>query len=411
MKAKRSDRVARQGVGIAMSAFEKVNFAFREQHESDYGLDAHVELIENEKPTGQLIGVQLKTGQSYLVERTQSGFVFRSDREHVEYWLNHSLPIVVALCDPDQSIVYWRNVSNESAEETGKGFKIIVPFDQRIDHSSADKLKSLISPIIPLNLYTVFRTDDVSHNLAKRYSIDIVLSGLRTKADISAAIRQATTESVKRKYYRNHIVEGRWGDADADVVWIYVYLSPDDRAMSNWICRSIWIREDLPEDSRPLDFEGENIGGLITVDWSLHYKELGQIAIDNKLRKTDYLQVVLPLIDELENLIQTFKSDLDNLSNSQVSEDEFVSNTVHIRNRIHEIYMLATDMAFPPFECTDMDSKFQEFIALADNMTLYYSENSLANQDENLRIGQVLHYYSLADAELNNLRYEISKVR
>ena len=34
-----------------MSAFEAIGFAFREQHESDYGIDAHVELIEGERAT------------------------------------------------------------------------------------------------------------------------------------------------------------------------------------------------------------------------------------------------------------------------------------------------------------------------------------------------------------------------
>lgn len=394
-----------------MDAFEKIDFAFREQHESDYGVDAHVELIENEKPTGRLLGIQLKTGKSYLAEKTASGCIFRTDSEHFEYWTNHSLPIIIALCDPDKSIVYWNFISNENAEKTGKGLKIVVPFNKRVDINSANELKSLVSPIIPLNLYTIFRTDDVSHNLAKRYSIDIVLSGLRTKAEISAAIRQATAESVKRKYYRNHIVEGRWGDADADVVWIFAYLTPEDRTMSNWICRSIWIREDLPEDSRPITFEGENIGGLITVDWSSHYYELAQIIASKKLTKEEYFRIVLPLIDELEGLIQKFKSLLDELEQNQISENDFVINSRHIRARIHKIYMDVSDMNLSPFECNDVDNKFQELVTLTDSMIMYYDGNYFSVKDKKWRIDQVLYYFSLAQYEMDNLSYEISKVR
>ncbi|MEQ8469207.1 DUF4365 domain-containing protein [Coleofasciculus sp. E1-EBD-02] len=59
MKAKKSNRIERQGIAIAMSAFEKIDYAFREQQENDYGVDAHAELIENEEATGRLLGIQL----------------------------------------------------------------------------------------------------------------------------------------------------------------------------------------------------------------------------------------------------------------------------------------------------------------------------------------------------------------
>jgi hypothetical protein len=262
MKAKKTGRVERQGVAIAMDAFARIDFAFREQGNDDYGIDAHAELIDREKATGQLLGIQIKTGPSYLSEQTDEGYVFRTDNDHIQYWSKHSLPVVIVLCDPDRSVVYWQRISRDTVVETRRGHKVVVPFSQKIDSDSADSLKDLLTPVIPSSRFTVFRTDDVSHAAAKRYSLDIVVNGLTTKAEIASAIRQATTEGVKRKYYRNHIVEGRWGDADADVVRIFLYLSADDRALRHWRCRSLWIREDLAEESRPIGSDGENIGGL-----------------------------------------------------------------------------------------------------------------------------------------------------
>ncbi|MCI5222131.1 MAG: DUF4365 domain-containing protein [Candidatus Electrothrix sp. AR4] len=89
----------RRGVGIATDAFEALDFAFREQFESDYGIDAHAELIQSKQPTGQLLGIQLKSGASYLSERCDTGFVFRTDKDHANYWLNHALPVLICLCD------------------------------------------------------------------------------------------------------------------------------------------------------------------------------------------------------------------------------------------------------------------------------------------------------------------------
>jgi len=394
-----------------MAAFERIDFAFREQRESDYGIDAHAELVEEEMPTGQLLGIQLKTGPSYLSEQTGEGYVFRADREHIEYWSNHSLPVVIALCDPNREVVYWQHVTAETAVETGKGCKIVVPFTQKLDSDSAHRLKDLLMPVIPASRYTVFRTDDVSHGTAKRYSFEIVVNGLTKRAEIAAAVRQATTQGVKRRYYRNHLLEGRWGDADADVVWIFVYLSADDRARRNWVCRSLWIREDLPEESRPIGFDGENIGGLIKVDWKSNYHILAEIADQHTLRKEDYLAQVVPLIDELESLLGVVDTELTRLSVDEIGEEEFISNTKTVRRRIHDICMHSTNLNLAPFECSEMDDELQKFVAHMDIVVLFYSERGRETWSAKDRLAEALQYRDYSRETLNHLRYEQSKVR
>lgn len=412
MKAKKSNRIEREGVGIAMSAFERIDYAFREQQENDYGVDAHAELIENEEATGRLLGIQLKTGHSYLSKEkeTANGYVYRDDVEHIDYWLNHSLPIIIALCNPDTRTIFWQYISQDTVIRAKNNFKIIVPFNQKIEWASREKLKDLLTPIVPKNSYTVFRTKDVSHNKAKRYSLDIVLNGLKTKAEIASAIRQATTESVKRRYYRNDQVKGRWGDADADVVQIFAYLSADDRAKQIWVCRSIWIREDLPDDSRPNGFKGENIGGLITVDWKSNYQELTKVIWENTLSKEEYLKQVYPLIDELENLLIYFDHELTNLRNGQIQESEFIGVTRQTRERINSIDINSTDMKSAPYECSEVASKFREFVALMGNMVLYYSGQGIKEWSPENRIIQEKKYSSDARIKLTHLRYELSKV-
>ncbi|MEQ9235680.1 DUF4365 domain-containing protein [Coleofasciculus sp. E2-BRE-01] len=411
MKAKKSNRIERQGIAIAMSAFEKIDYAFREQQENDYGVDAHAELIENEEATGRLLGIQIKTGLSYLSEPTPSGYVYRCDIEHIEYWINHSLPIMLTLCNPETSTIFWQHISQETVIRTGKQFKIIVPFNQKVEEASREKLENLLTPIVPTNCYTVFRTHDFSDNTAKRYSLDIVLNGLKTKAEIASAIRQATTESVKRRYYRDDRVEGRWGDADADVVWIYAYLSADERAKHIWVCRSIWIREYLPDNSRPDGFKGENIGGLITVDWRSDYQEFAKLIGENTFSKEDYIKQVNPLICELEELLIRFDNELENLIKSKIQEADFIEITQKTRERIDSLDRDSTDMNYAPYECTEVNSQFRQLVALIANMVLYYSEQEIKKWSSETRIRQAKKYSSDARIKLTHLRYELSKVR
>jgi hypothetical protein len=95
-----TDQVADVGVAAVQSAVAgPLKWVFREQNH-DYGIDAHVEVVEDEVVSGRLLAVQIKSGPSWFDEPYDAGWWFRPDREHVEYWLNHSLPVAVILHDP-----------------------------------------------------------------------------------------------------------------------------------------------------------------------------------------------------------------------------------------------------------------------------------------------------------------------
>lgn len=411
MKAQNTDRTERMGVGIATTAFESLGFAFREQLASDYGIDALAELIDSEHPTGQLLGLQLKSGSSYFSECEKDGYVFRTDKKHVDYWEDHVLPVLICLCDVDAGIVYWQVVDNETVISTGKGYRIDVPRNQIIDASSKDALGNLLTPIVPANLYTIFKTDDMSHGLAKRYSFKVVLNGQLNKAEVAAIVRQVTNEGQGRRYHRNHIVEGTWGDSDAHVVWTFIYPSAEDYGRNNHICRSSWIHKDLDPKFRPLGMDGENVGDDIIVEWSTHYDFLAEHASTNTLSKEDYFAKVIPLIEELKALLTMIGDGLLDLTEEKVCEDAFLTSTETARTRIDEIYHEITDSGLAPFECDEMDIKLQSFLASMHNLWLFYSDRDQSVWDARGRLNQALQTRLRAQEGLQHLEYELSKVR
>ena len=177
--------IERKGVGIAIDLFESIEFAFREQKESDYGIDAHAELIISDKPTGQLLGIQLKSGPSYFKEIEKNDFIFRTNSDHFEYWKKHVLPVIICLCDINKRIIYWQAVTSETTSSTGKGYKIKVPNHQMIEKTNIIKLTELLTPIVSADRYTIFRTDDTSLGVSERYSFKAVINGNATKAEIA----------------------------------------------------------------------------------------------------------------------------------------------------------------------------------------------------------------------------------
>ena len=135
-----TERAGLHTVGLVVE--KDLGWIFRDQPQADFGIDAQIEIVDGSRATGQLVAVQIKAGSSYFSEENDSGFVYRGEKRHLEYWLNHSLPVVVALVDPGAN-VYWQAVTTHAVQETARGWKMTVPREQVLGASSRDALLSI----------------------------------------------------------------------------------------------------------------------------------------------------------------------------------------------------------------------------------------------------------------------------
>jgi len=78
-------------------------------------------------PTGRLIGVQIKSGKSYFKESQDDHIIFRGSSRHLEYWLNHSIPVIIVIYDQVSDIAYWQQVDKTTIILTAKSFKLKIP--------------------------------------------------------------------------------------------------------------------------------------------------------------------------------------------------------------------------------------------------------------------------------------------
>ena len=390
----------------------RLGFAFREQNQRDFGIDAHSELIdESGQATGRLLGMQVKTGSSYFWEQSEDGFIFRTDREHVEYWLSHSLPVLICLCDVDTNVVYWQAVNTETAVSTGKRYKFNVPRSQKVDYLSAPVFHDILTPITSPSRYTIFREEDQSHGAAKRYSCKAVLNGTLSKVEIAAVVRQLTNNIAKRRYHSNHFVEARWGDSDAHVVWTFIYPSAEDYARQNFICRSLWISDSLPENFRPSELKGENVGDNIIAEWHSNYFPLKELGASFVVTKVEYFSRIIPLVRKLESLLTMMETRLLSLSRNELREEAFLQDSENTRSRIRGIYDEIGNLPDAPFECKDVDHKLLEVAACSDNIVTLFSVKGMQTWNKRSRLQQSLEYVSDSRRALEHLKYEMEKIR
>jgi uncharacterized protein DUF4365/TPR-GreAB-C-PIN type conflict system protein len=174
-----TDLMGERGVNAFSGAALELGWIVRRQHESDQGIDAEIERVifkerkkgpPRELATGRLIAVQIKGGKSWFRSPTKTGgwwFSF-SERER-NLWLNHALPVIVALYHPEHRQVYWQRISPATTTKAKTRYRVEVPANQTvngandawIEIASGDEQRALsrfelsiqgVSPLIAKNL-------------------------------------------------------------------------------------------------------------------------------------------------------------------------------------------------------------------------------------------------------------------
>lgn len=130
MSARKADRIGNAGVAIVDEIINSVfDWIFRRQDVAgtDHGIDAQIEIVDDAgTPTGHLLAAQIKTEKKYFRSASRDAFVFYGKLRHLEYWLDHSLPVLVILVDKQSRTAYWQFV-REPLKRTKKGWKLLVP--------------------------------------------------------------------------------------------------------------------------------------------------------------------------------------------------------------------------------------------------------------------------------------------
>ena len=131
--------------GILKAAFSMMGWAYREQPVQDVGIDAQVEIADREgNALGKLLAVQVKAGTSFFAEEDGDAWVFRTDAHHRDYWVGHSLPVVVALVDLEREVAYFERLDGSTLLSTGKGYKALVPKANVLEPEAAVRLAEFV---------------------------------------------------------------------------------------------------------------------------------------------------------------------------------------------------------------------------------------------------------------------------
>lgn len=110
-KRKRNAQQERAGILAVEQACNGLDLIWRSILEEDVGVDGTIEIALGEFPTGKIVGVQVKSGMSYVRSETEADFRFYPDKDDLAYWCELSIPLFLLVHHPNDGRVYWTDVS------------------------------------------------------------------------------------------------------------------------------------------------------------------------------------------------------------------------------------------------------------------------------------------------------------
>lgn len=200
---------------IGVSAIESIvarelKWIFREQMIADMGIDAHLELVEDGRPTGKLIGIQIKTGQGNFTVKDDC-LVYYGSNSHREYWLNHSLPVIIIAHLPETNETCWAHVSAENVELTPKAWKIEISRSNIFGEAKKRSLSAIFEgPETQQRLRRLAMDEPLMRHIKKGGKVSVELEDWINKSlgrtPVKVFIESSDgTESVKEYGYVFHV--------------------------------------------------------------------------------------------------------------------------------------------------------------------------------------------------------------
>jgi len=123
--------------------FDRLGWGPLSTGKHDLGTDLFVQLRDREGvDLGIMIGVQVKTGDTWFREHTaigeRHGWWFREgDQKHRNYWADHHIPHILVIQDAKQEKQFWARLDNKTIETTDAGIRVFVPDDQQLSDECA----------------------------------------------------------------------------------------------------------------------------------------------------------------------------------------------------------------------------------------------------------------------------------
>lgn len=276
--------------------------------------------------------------------------------------------------------------------------------------TSADEPVELTLKLHEELRYEFLPHNDVSHAGAKRYRANVLTTDPHyAKSALREVVKEATWALRQSDYYRSPITEGYFGQQEADCVFLFVYLDLRDVQQTNWICRTQWIRPDLPQQFKPLEWHGDERLGDIEIDWNEHYETRRSLFPHGT--KQEWVRKAESLIPQMDTRVAQATDAFNARLAGELDDAEFDQIMTRLESEARDIVREGGNKKIPPVECNEANKAFQGLLTMFHNIFVPFASWSRVQRDWRFKEWHVRTYLSHYDEERQGFLYELKKVR
>ncbi len=228
--------------------------------------------------------------------------------------------------------------------------------------------------------YDILSHEDVSIGTAKRYKATILTDPHYSKETVKEVIKAATLELRQSTFYGSKQAAERFGKQEAGCVFLFVYVDRRDLQPVNWVCRTSWIRSDVPEMFRP-PTSGDDWIGEIQIDWRADYDQMRTFWLSRFVKKETWTQQVEQLLPIVERMVQEVEKLLDQYKRNQAAKDTVHQTLTRMETQATNLYQKAGEQGLAPPECQQCETIFQCMMGSFHTIFLPFMTGGKANWD------------------------------
>lgn len=348
---------------VALTFLEKYGWLEREQFVSDFGIDTQVEIVKDGIPTGLLYCLQVKSGKSYIKETDKNIVFYTQNERHINYWINHSLPVLLVICDIKNEINYWDFITSQNISKTEKGWNISISKSNNLaDSKSKEQIENYY---FSNDNFTVMESGiDTSHALSRRISMKIILKNKISNIVIEEQLPQLIEGLKKSDYFRSKIVEDHHKDNPADCVWIWFYKNIEQYSDGLPFCTAYWNH---PNSKSPttLHSNDKEIKDGIFINYST--TEISNDFLNKRLSKGNYLKIIDNFLLESDHIFHEINKHIKNYE----SKPDILILKAEILKYEKDFELLLPEeyrQNLAPLECSDLDQIINNIEAAIGNI-------------------------------------------
>lgn len=391
--------ISRIGVHkVGLKFLEDFNWLEREQPISDYGIDMHIEILNDGFPTGQLIGVQIKSGESYFSETNEKSIVYRGENKHLNYWQFHSIPVLIVLYNPKDDKIYYEKILRNNTVKTESAWKIHIPKTNILTKESKESIEKYY---YNRNHFITLELSDSSNGQHRRITAKILVDkSASSRSSLNRMIPQLVDDFKKSDYDRN---KGYQKTSQAEIVFLFFYNNVQQAKRGLPFCKAFWNAENC-ESKVEITNPDSDVDG-IQIKWDSTYEFLDDLMQDNQMGKGEYIEIA----NSSYNLLTEIYKKINISYEKEESITELQNYILSFEDQISQIdELINVKGKFVPFECIDLNKLIIGSSIQLSNIIIVVKDETRNSSNKKFMIKMALDD---CQENLKYYEYEYKKIR